>query len=584
MKKIFLPLMLLLCTTQLFASLRQTKYRWRNDNGTETTATWKAAENTAISIADTSALRLRIEMDNDNTVAEPSPIQDQLQYSSDNGTTWISMTNSPGQAFFYQSSTNVTNGSATTNQMGSSTFGTFVAGHIISQVPGASVMNLNDAERTELEWVIRPTYAAQPNTTYIFQVTGQEDLPLSFPTINTGCIGVYVLTKKDSARCGPGVVTLGATSTSNAVVQWYDALSGGNLVGTGNAFTTPPLSTTKVYYVSAKMGTSCESGRMAVTATIHPIPNINLGNDITVCANSPVVLNATGPNWTYLWDNGMTTATRTVTAAGSYFVTVTGTGNCKNTDTIKVNYNPRPVVDLGEDTLICPGVIVTLDAGNPGDTYLWDDGSTEQTRDVSLAGHYSVTVTNDFNCTGVGSKNVTVKDMPLGEINAIHGDTATYTFNVLNALYAVDYAWDFGDGSPVVNGFMQTHTYQQNGIYIVKLAMMGDCDTNSYRERTVDVYDARGGATGIADPSLKGAISLYPNPAGEVIYLALGRGLQVGDIDICNVLGQQVRHIKAPAAAATSMEIPVGALPAGIYTLRIATDKGFVAEKFEVRR
>lgn len=583
MKKILLPLLLLLCTTQLFASLRQTKYRWRNDNGTETTATWKAAENTAILIGDTAPLRLRIEMDNDNGLAEFSIVENSLEYSSDNGTTWTVMTNSQSQAFVYQTSPNVANGVATTNQMGSGTFGTFVAGHIVSAV-GASTLNLNDAERTEMEWVIRPTSNVLPNKMYIFQVSGLEDVSLANPVLNTGCVGIYVLSKRDSARCGPGIIGLSATCSNNSIVQWYDSPSGGNLVGTGNTFTTPLLNATKIYYVSAKMGTTCESARAPVSATINPIPTVNLGNDVTACAGDPVVLNA-GGSYTYLWDNGTTNITRTVTAAGPYFVTVTGTGNCKKADTIVVNYNPKPLVNLGADTLICPGVKVTFDAGNIGDTYLWDNGSTERLREVSGAGDYSVAVTNSFNCTATDEVNVIVKDMPLGEINAVHGDTATYTFSVIDALYAVDYIWDFGDGTPTVNGFWQTHKYTKNGIYLVKLAMVGDCDTNSYRERTVDVYDVLegGGTTGINNPSLNHAISIYPNPAKEMIYLSLNMDVKINGIDVFNILGQRISSIKQPSKS-TSIGISTVSLPNGIYSMRINTDKGFVVQKFEVRK
>lgn len=564
------------------ASLRQTNYRWRNDDGTEASATWKAAVNTPITINDTSTLRLRLEMDNDNEDGDLSTVEDVLQYSTDS-INWTSITNTTGQPFAYQSSTNVTNQQATTNQMGSGTFGTYVAGHIISQLPGASTMNLNDAERTELEWVIRPTAYALPNTTYYFQVTGQEDVTLHFGKLFTGCIGVYILTKKDSARCGPGAVQLSATCASNATIEWYDAQTGGNLVGTGTTFVTPVLSSSKLYYASAKLtvGASCSSQRTAVTATINPVPIVNLGNDVTVCANTPVTFNPGGA-YTYIWDNGSSIISRTVTAPGTYFVTATGVGNCKNSDTVKLLNNPRPIVNLGNDTLICPGQTVVFDAKNPGDTYLWSNGSTNQTITVGTAGDYSVVVTNEFNCTGTDIVNVIVKDLPLGEINAVHGDTATYTFDVAGALYAVDYVWDFGDGTPAVHGFSSQHKYTHNGIYTVNLAMLGDCDTNSYRQRTVDVYDVPGNTTGVGNATLKNAISMYPNPAKETIYLGWSTSINVNNVEIFDILGQRVSTIHV--ASKNNIAIQTGQLSNGVYSIRINTDKGFVVEKMEIRK
>ncbi len=55
---------------------------------------------------------------------------------------------------------------------------------------------------------------------------------------------------------------------------------------------------------------------------------------------------------------------------------------------------PAPTVSLGADRTICAGDSVTLDAGNPGMTYLWSTGATTQTVVAKTAGAYSVTVRN----------------------------------------------------------------------------------------------------------------------------------------------------------------------------------------------
>jgi PKD repeat protein len=392
-----------------------------------------------------------------------------------------------------------------------------------------------------------------------------------------------VLSKHDSSSCGPGTVPLSAASTANATIQWYDAPAGGNLLGTGNSFTTPLLNTTTTYYVSAKRNVTpfCESPRTAVTATIYPVPAVNLGPDVTVCSNVPVTLNA-GGSYTYLWDNGSTNITRTVTAPGTYFVTVTGVGNCKKSDTAVVNHNPLPLVNLGNDTIVCPGTVLTLDAGNAGSTYAWNDGLTVQTRQVSETGNYTVIVTNEYNCTATDGINITIKSFPLGEINAVKGSPATYTFNVSGALFATEYLWDFGDGSPIASGIWQQHTYAQNNIYTVKLTMIGDCDSssNSYRQRTVDVYDAA--TTGIGNPALKGAFSFYPNPANETVNIAFENALKINDIEIFNILGQKIKLSYNISASIATLQ--VAQLSNGIYSVRINTDKGSVIQKFEIRR
>jgi gliding motility-associated-like protein len=68
---------------------------------------------------------------------------------------------------------------------------------------------------------------------------------------------------------------------------------------------------------------------------------------------------------------------------------------------IESYFNPRPVVsactsmagawaDLGEDTLLCAGVSLSLDLTRPGFSYRWQDGSTLPTYTISQAGTYWV--------------------------------------------------------------------------------------------------------------------------------------------------------------------------------------------------
>lgn len=69
--------------------------------------------------------------------------------------------------------------------------------------------------------------------------------------------------------------------------------------------------------------------------------------------------------------------------------------NLTSTDTIIAVFdNPTPHVFLGVDTVICEGTSIVLDAGNPGLTYQWQDGSQQQTFTADKAGTYYVEVTN----------------------------------------------------------------------------------------------------------------------------------------------------------------------------------------------
>jgi hypothetical protein len=135
-----------------------------------------------------------------------------------------------------------------------------------------------------------------------------------------------------AALCGSGIAQLSATASNP--IYWFENPTGGSVVGTGNAFTTPYITATTVYYAAAIA--NCTSTLTPVTALVAPIPVVNLGNDTTIVSGASVVLHA-GPGFdAYLWSTGQTTQTITVNATGVYSVEVWSNG-CNGSDTVTVS-------------------------------------------------------------------------------------------------------------------------------------------------------------------------------------------------------------------------------------------------------
>jgi hypothetical protein len=135
----------------------------------------------------------------------------------------------------------------------------------------------------------------------------------------------------------------------------------------------------------------CTSSDAITVGALTP-PTVSLGNDTTLCPGATILLSASGAGLSYTWQDGSTSSTFNVSAAGTYDVTVTDANGCTGTDAIDVSYASPSAVNLGSDTTICSGAMLTLDATLSGATYLWSTGATTATISVSTPGSYSVDV------------------------------------------------------------------------------------------------------------------------------------------------------------------------------------------------
>ncbi|VXC40134.1 conserved exported hypothetical protein [Flavobacterium sp. 9AF] len=104
-------------------------------------------------------------------------------------------------------------------------------------------------------------------------------------TVIANC-AAKIQTIASATGCGTGSLTLGATGTAGTTqYRWYSAKTGGVLVGTSASTTwsTPSISSTTAYYVTAFNGT-CESlFRTEVMAYVKPV------SDITFTSSTPEI-------------------------------------------------------------------------------------------------------------------------------------------------------------------------------------------------------------------------------------------------------------------------------------------------------
>lgn len=189
-------------------------------------------------------------------------------------------------------------------------------------------------------------------------------------------------------------------------------------------------------------------------------PEVDLGEDKEICNGETVDLDITNPASFYTWSTGATTAIISVGTEGIY--TGTAANSCgSQEDEIEIIVHNEPELNVTADTIVCAGTILTLEAEGWNATYLWNDGTTEETLTVETDGIYSVEITDD--CFQITDEvEVSYLDPPvvdLGPDTAVCGGTVDYY--VANGGPTSTYQWSNGVESPAIS-ITETGNYSIN--------------------------------------------------------------------------------------------------------------------------
>jgi gliding motility-associated-like protein len=238
--------------------------------------------------------------------------------------------------------------------------------------------------------------------------------------------------------------------------------------------------------------------------------NLTITGPASICEGDSAVLvalNTSGPvSWTANGPFGPVLGTNdqllvAPTGSTQYWAISGG-----DTATFLLNVVPRPVIELGNDTTICEGELLLLDATTPGATYLWSDGSTSALLAVAEGGMVSVQVTVD-GCSTTDSLLISLQLIPpvqLGNDTTLcPGDELLLAVDVPGATLL----WQ--DGSSATD-LMVTEA----GVYWVQ-ASIAPCSASD----TIAVaYEGTAGTADLADTQLclgeEFVVDLSANPGG----------------------------------------------------------------------
>ncbi len=224
--------------------------------------------------------------------------------------------------------------------------------------------------------------------------------------------GMTLTMSGTDAHCGlangSASVTVGGNYTMPLNYNW----SNGDITGTASDI---PAGT---YSVTVTDGNGCTAeDDITITDTDAPTITISNSTDITCFGDNDgtatVSVGGGDPPFDYEWSTtpAQYTATAVNLGPGTHYVTVIDTHGCSYEANTTIDEPAELTVDVIPSTIDCFGDCNGSAHANPSGgtvpyTYLWSDFQTSQVADNLCAGDYTVTVTDDNNCTTVG--NVTI--------------------------------------------------------------------------------------------------------------------------------------------------------------------------------
>lgn len=296
-----------------------------------------------------------------------------------------------------------------------------------------------------------------------------------------------------------------------------------------------------------------------------------------------------GTKGKFFWSNGARTPVlifhndRTVAIEENIVLYYEDESGLYATDTVYVNLQPGPYVNLGEDRVVCGQTDYILDAGNPGLQYLWENNTTNRFRTVTASGTYSVTVFSSVPSVCVKSDQVTLTFSPNPEanFNVVLPDSSIHRYNFTNSSTgATEYFWDFGD-SIYSTQSNPVHFYHSKGTYTVMLIVTNECGSDT-STTTINV----GKGVGIDRVDFSDDLTVYPNPNSGHFTVAWNNATHAkAEMMLMDVLGRMVwqETVYPDVAQSWQKQFSVNVAP-GIYRLLVFTNGGVASREVVVTR
>lgn len=251
--------------------------------------------------------------------------------------------------------------------------------------------------------------------------------------------------------CNSPTITLSAsTSAVNPGYNW----------GAGNINSTLAVSVAGTYNLTiTDIANGC-SATSSTTVTDVPLMNLSETHTNISCfgfADGTVDLTVAGGQapFAYVWSNTSTTEDISNVIAGNYSVVVTDNIGCTMSISVQLTEPASMQVSETHNMVTCNGanngsIDITVSAGTPAYTYLWNDNNTNEDRSSLAPGTYDVTVTDNNRCTVSASVGITepaalvIQPIITQPTCATNGNDGAISITVNGGTTPYNYAWSNG--------------------------------------------------------------------------------------------------------------------------------------------
>jgi len=260
------------------------------------------------------------------------------------------------------------------------------------------------------------------------------------------------------------------TIQNNAGVGTFSSTAGLVFISTTTGEVDIDASTIGSYLITY---TDTDAATATFNLTINALPTVVVSASAgTICNGESTILTASGAS-TYVWNDGNTDNPRTVSPTTTTLFTATGTDSngCTSSGGTTITVNALPTVEITGTLTYCAGSTTTLTATAGLSSYLWSNGETTQSVDVT-AGSYTVTGTDSNGCSATSSAS-TVVEYPLPTVSI----SGTLEFcagqnTVLTATAGLSsYLWSNGETTQAI-------TVTSGGSYSVTGTDSNGCSNN----------------------------------------------------------------------------------------------------------